>query len=84
MPIMKTATVADLRNRFRHISKWIEEGERVAITKRGRTFARLSPIRKANTQLHWPDLKARRAKAFPKGIRGKPVSEILEDDRGKY
>ncbi len=41
---MKTATVADLRNRFRLISSWIEHGETVQIIKRGRPFARLSAI----------------------------------------
>jgi len=43
-PIMKTATVADLRNHFRRISAWIEDGEPVAIMKRGKLFARLVPV----------------------------------------
>jgi antitoxin (DNA-binding transcriptional repressor) of toxin-antitoxin stability system len=41
--IMKTATVADLRNHFRRVSSWIENGESVEIIKRGHTFARLVP-----------------------------------------
>lgn len=40
---MKTATVADLRNHFRRVSAWIENGETVEIIKRGRPFARLVP-----------------------------------------
>lgn len=40
---MKTATVADLRNNFRRVSAWIENGETVEIVKRGRPFARLVP-----------------------------------------
>jgi antitoxin (DNA-binding transcriptional repressor) of toxin-antitoxin stability system len=43
LSIMKTATVADLRNHFRRISAWIEDGEPVAIIKRGKLFARLVP-----------------------------------------
>jgi len=45
-PIMgtKTATVADLRNNFRRVSAWIENGEAVEIVKRGRRFARLLPV----------------------------------------
>ena len=43
-PIMKRASVADLRNHFRRISAWIEDGEAVEIVKRGRAFARLIPI----------------------------------------
>jgi len=39
----KTATVADLRNHFRRVSAWLENGESVEILKRGRHFARLVP-----------------------------------------
>ena len=39
----KTATVADLRNNFRRVSAWLENGESVEIIKRGRRFARLTP-----------------------------------------
>lgn len=39
----KTATVADLRNNFRRVSAWLENGESVEIFKRGRRFARLVP-----------------------------------------
>lgn len=39
----KTATVADLRNHFRRLSAWLENGESVEILKRGRSFARLVP-----------------------------------------
>jgi antitoxin (DNA-binding transcriptional repressor) of toxin-antitoxin stability system len=41
---MKRASVADLRNQFRLISAWIEDGETVEIVKRGKAFARLVPI----------------------------------------
>jgi antitoxin (DNA-binding transcriptional repressor) of toxin-antitoxin stability system len=41
---MKTATVADLRNNFRQVASWIEHGETVQITKRGRAFAQLTAI----------------------------------------
>jgi len=42
-----------LRNHFADVAKWIEEGEFVAITRHGTTFATLSPAapeksRKAN------------------------------------
>ena len=40
---MKTATVRDLRNRFRHVSKWLEAGESVEILKHGKPFAALVP-----------------------------------------
>jgi len=41
---LKTATVRDLRNSFARISRWIEAGESVEVTKRGRVFARILPV----------------------------------------
>ena len=41
--IMKTATIADLRNHFPSVFKWIQEGEQVEVTRRGRVVARLLP-----------------------------------------
>jgi antitoxin (DNA-binding transcriptional repressor) of toxin-antitoxin stability system len=46
---MKTATVRDLRNEFRRISRWLEAGETVQVLKRGRPFARVVPEPKAKT-----------------------------------
>jgi antitoxin (DNA-binding transcriptional repressor) of toxin-antitoxin stability system len=42
--IMKTATVADLRNNFRRVSAWIANGEEVEIRRRGKPFAKLSAL----------------------------------------
>ena len=47
----KTATVADLRNHFRRVSAWLENGEPVEIIKRGRRFARLVPAAAAPRKL---------------------------------
>jgi antitoxin (DNA-binding transcriptional repressor) of toxin-antitoxin stability system len=52
LSIMKTASVADLRNHFRRISAWIEEGEAVEIVKRGKAFARLIPIARPSKAAH--------------------------------
>lgn len=49
---MKTATVRDLRNRFRRVSKWLESGETVRIVKRGRPFARVLPEPRGKTFLN--------------------------------
>jgi prevent-host-death family protein len=40
---MKTASVRDLRNNFAKISRWLEDGQEVEITKRGKTMAKLVP-----------------------------------------
>jgi antitoxin (DNA-binding transcriptional repressor) of toxin-antitoxin stability system len=46
---VKTATVRDLRNRFRRISRWLETGETVQVMKRGKPFARVVPEPQART-----------------------------------
>ncbi len=56
---MKTATVADLRNNFRRVSSWIENGELVEIVKRGRIFARLVPAIRVSKKLKKPDIMKR-------------------------
>lgn len=82
---MKTATVADLRNNFRRVSKWIQAGEPVRITKHGEPFATLQPAAPAQKKVEWPDFAARRDRIFPKGPPpGKPISEIVDEARGEY
>jgi len=43
---MYTATTADLRNHFRRVSSWLDNGESVEILKHGRPYATLLPIAK--------------------------------------
>jgi len=43
-PLMRIATVADLRNNFRQVSAWIEHGETVQIIKRGKAFAQIRAV----------------------------------------
>ncbi|MGD0412959.1 MAG: type II toxin-antitoxin system prevent-host-death family antitoxin [Verrucomicrobiota bacterium] len=40
---MKTATVTKLRQHFGSLLNWVEEGEAVSISKRGKVIALLSP-----------------------------------------
>lgn len=56
---MKTATVADLRNQFRRVSSWIENGETVEIVRRGKPFARLVPSHADAKKARKPDVLAR-------------------------
>lgn len=81
---MKTATVREIRHDFGRLLTWIEEGEQVEITKRKRVVARLVPVKAKPRKVKWPDFAARRRKLFPNGIRGKPVSEIVDEGRGEY
>jgi antitoxin (DNA-binding transcriptional repressor) of toxin-antitoxin stability system len=80
---MPTATVRDLRNDFARVSLWIANGEAVTVTKDGKPFATLAPIRGQKPAPQWPDLAARRRRLFPKGVKGQPASEIISDGRGE-
>jgi len=40
---MKTASVRELRNHYTTVLKWIEAGEEVKISRRGKVIARLVP-----------------------------------------
>ncbi len=41
---MKTATTSELRRKFARILGWVEKGQEVEITKRGRVIARFVPV----------------------------------------
>ena len=77
---MKTATVADLRNNFARVSKWIEAGEKVSIVKRGQPFAVLAPARNERKDVpSWPDLAARMVKPA-KGV----STDVMDYLRGDF
>jgi len=58
---MKTATVADLRNDFKKVSAWLEVGEKVEITKRGKPYAILTKASESSDdeQPRWDSAKHR-------------------------
>ena len=59
---MKTATVRQLRNEFPRIEAWVQEGETIAISKRGRVIATLVPVNAAHSGVNKPakpDIMAR-------------------------
>ncbi len=83
---MKIASVADLRNNFATISRWIYEGENVAIQKHGHAFAVLSPTnKKKKIALQWPDYESRLKRYCTGGsFKGATAAEIIEDMRGDF
>lgn len=79
---MKTATVANLRNNFALVSKWIHEGETVTITKQGIPFAMLAPTRKKKATPPPVDRLARLRRMFPRGPVKGDVQAVIDYDRG--
>jgi len=78
---MKFATVADLRNHFATVSKWIQDGEAVTITKRGRPFATLSPSKQKKPAAPLDRMSRLRA-IFPNGPVNGDIPDVIDYDRG--
>lgn len=80
---MKTATVADLRNHFPRVFRWIEEGESVEVTKRGKVVARLVPVEpQRRKKLRVPDFLALQREIFGRKPDQKP--SIVDEERSTY
>jgi antitoxin (DNA-binding transcriptional repressor) of toxin-antitoxin stability system len=80
---MKTASVADLRNRFPSVYRWIEDGETVELTKRGRVIARIVPAPVAEPrEFRMPDFKAIRREVL--GANPKVYPSIVQEERDSY
>ena len=80
---MKSASVADLRNRFPSVYRWIEEGETVELTKRGRIVARIVPApRVKKGKFTMPDFAAMRRKIL--GENPPVYPSIVQEERDSY
>lgn len=83
---MKSASVSDLRNNFASLSRAIYEGQSVAIKKRGKIFAILTPPQKKRKYAtKWPVFEKRLKRNFPQGIpRGMNAEEAINALRREY
>lgn len=84
---MKTATVADLRNDFKKVSAWLEVGEKVEITKRGKPYALLTKSFEtvADEKPKKIDWAARRKKIWgDRFFTDEEIAEIREAEAGQF
>jgi prevent-host-death family protein len=83
---MKTATVRDLRNRYKSLLSWIGAGEEVVITRRGKTIARLIPAREESAQtVDWSQSPAvRRDRTGARVLTAEESLEITREASGKW
>jgi prevent-host-death family protein len=82
---MKTATVREFRHAFPKVLRWIEDGETVTLTKRGKPVAQVTPPPAAKPRkVVWPDIAAR-ARAYSEGVRltAKQAARIIRESRGE-
>lgn len=83
---MKTASVRDLRNHYTSLLGWIDAGEEIVITKRGKPIARLVPENKrATSQVNWSDSPAvKRKRDSAATLTTKQSSEIIHQAAGSW
>jgi prevent-host-death family protein len=80
---MKTATVRELRNQYRHVLGWVEAGEEVTISKRGKIIARLVPEKLKVKQVDWAQSAALRMDRKDLPVLSAAQSKsILSDSQG--
>ncbi len=83
---MKTATVRDLRNHYTHILRWVQAGEEVVITQRGKRVARLVPeTEEEPKQVNWAESPAvSRDRTHERMLTAEESSYILRESSGKW
>ena len=83
---MKTATVRQLRTEFPKVLAWVRAGQEVAITRRRKVVANLTPAgdapRKGITR---PDFRVRLHEIYgSKVIPAAAMADILAENKGRY
>ena len=83
---MKTATVRDLRNRYTSLLGWIDAGEEVVITRRGKAIARLVPEPAAAARrVDWPASPAvRRDRSGARVLTAEESAGLIHDAGGRW
>ena len=95
---MKTADVREIKNRLSAYLRMVEQGERVAVTHRGRVVAELGPPAHTSEKDAYAEMRRRaragtvrlgapnRADLYPRPSRRLPsriVQELLDEVRGE-
>ena len=80
---MKTATVRQLRHDFGSVLNWVEEGQAVSISKRGKIIALLSPPPRArrSRRPQRPDFAARLKRIY--GDKVFSTNIVVEDRQSR-
>lgn len=83
---MRTATVRDLRNHYTSLLGWIEAGEEIIITQKGRVVARLVPEKEEESkQVDWsksPAVLRDRSEVFP--LSAEESRKLIHESSGQW
>ena len=77
---MKTATVRQVQHDLRGLLAWVAEGETIEVTRNRQVVARIVPPPRGEVAL--PDFLGRLRQSGLGGVGGKPLSEIIDEQRG--
>lgn len=84
---MKTASIRQVRHDFRTVLDWVEDGEQVQISNRGKVVALLSPpsaVRRLRSRKR-TDFAARlRKRDGDRVIAARVMNQILEESKGAF
>ena len=83
---MRIATVRDLRNRYTQLFEYLEAGEEIVITRRGKSIARLVPeLSDASGLVNWNESPAiiRKRRAKPR-LTSSESASLLREAGGKW
>jgi antitoxin (DNA-binding transcriptional repressor) of toxin-antitoxin stability system len=83
---MKTATVRDLRTKFPVLARWMDNGEPIQITRRGRVIAHLTPAAGSKTgKAKKPDMMKQLHEIYGDYVMpDEEVRWILDHNKGRY
>lgn len=82
---MKIATIRQLRNQCRDVMGWVEAGEEVKISKRGKIIARLVPEKAKPRRVDWTKSAAfTMDRSKMRKISAKEMKALWDDLRGPY
>ena len=83
---MKTATVRDLRTKFPVLARWINSGEPIEITRRGRVIAHLTPAATGSaSKPKKPDMMNQLHEIYGDyTIPDEEVTIVLNHNKGRY
>jgi antitoxin (DNA-binding transcriptional repressor) of toxin-antitoxin stability system len=78
---MKTATVREVQHHLSDVLAWVENGEEVRVLRRKKVVARILPPEPVVVAA--PDFVARAKDVWGGRPRGKRLSEIVSESRGR-
>ena len=76
---MKKASVAEVQHNLNTVLKFVEQGEKVLLTRRNKVIAKIVPVYEIEND-NWPSFYDRAKEMFGK-TKGKNLEETILDDR---